>query len=340
MYILGIETSCDETAAAIVDDKRRICAHVVYSQIKDHSDFGGVVPNVAACVHLQKITPVIQAVLSKAPIVPERIAAVAVTAGPGLSSSLWVGITFAKALAFSWKRPIVQVNHLEGHALVVRLTHDVAFPYLVLVASGGHSEILLVRGVGNYLSLGHTLDDAAGEAFDKVARILGFPYPGGVLLEACARDGDAQRFAFPRPLKGQPGCNFSFSGLKTAAHTLLKRLPNMSDQIRADFCASFQQAIVDVFLDRYEHAFKAIRSENPTAFVLAGGVAANQKIRETIEHFAFSCGVPFFAPPVELCTDNGAMIAWAGLEQFQSGRRDSLGFAPNTQWSLEALTTS
>ncbi|MDR2417052.1 MAG: tRNA (adenosine(37)-N6)-threonylcarbamoyltransferase complex transferase subunit TsaD [Holosporales bacterium] len=337
MYVLGIETSCDETAAAVVDDHRKIHSHIVASQIKDHAIFGGVVPDIAARSHLEKITPLVQAVLNGAPVPAQRLSAVAVTAGPGLSGSLWIGLSFAKALALGWQRPLIQVNHLEGHALTARLTHDVAFPYLVLVASGGHCEMCLVRNVGSYLALGHSLDDAAGEVFDKVARILGFSYPGGKTLEAYAKNGDAQRFAFPRPLKGQPGCHFSFAGLKTAACTLFKRFPDMSDQVRADFCASFQQAIADTFLDRYRNAFEIVREAHPTAFVLSGGVAANQTIRKTIEDFAVSCDVPFIAPPIELCTDNGAMIAWAGLEQFHYGRHDSLGNAPNPQWDLSGF---
>ncbi|MDR1910531.1 MAG: tRNA (adenosine(37)-N6)-threonylcarbamoyltransferase complex transferase subunit TsaD [Holosporales bacterium] len=339
MYVLGIETSCDETAAAIVDDQRKIHAHVVASQVKDHAAFGGVVPDIAARSHLEKIAPLVQSVLEEAPVPVQRLSAIAVTAGPGLSGSLWVGLSFAKALALAWQRPLVRVNHLEGHALTARLTHDVAFPYLVLIASGGHSEMCLARGVGNYLVLGHSLDDAAGEVFDKVSRMLGFSYPGGKALEACAKNGDPQRFAFPRPLKGQPGCHFSFAGLKTAAYTLFKRLPDMSDQIRADFCASFQQAIADVCVSRYKNAFEAVHNVSPTAFVLSGGVAANQTIRKAIEDFATSCNIPFVVPPVELCTDNGAMIAWAGLEQFRCGCRNNLREAPDPHWELKDLLT-
>jgi N6-L-threonylcarbamoyladenine synthase len=322
-----------------VDDQRRILAHVVFSQ--DHASFGGVVPDIAARAHLQKLAPLVQAVLEKAPEAAAQLSAVAVTTGPGLIGSLWVGVSFAKALAWSLSCPLVQVNHLEGHALTVRLTHDVAFPYLALIASGGHCELALVRGVGDCLTLGQSLDDAAGEAFDKVARLLGFPYPGAKALEACAQAGDPQRFAFPRPLKGQPGCDFSFAGLKTAARTLLTQLPDLSETLRADFCASFQQAVAEVVLDRFQHAFESVRDQHPTACVLTGGVAANQRIRTELEAFAASCDLPFVAPPMELCTDNGAMIAWAGLERYRNNSystRNVFAFAPRPRWELQELS--
>lgn len=338
MILLGIETSCDETAAAVVDDSRAIRAELVLSQVAEHRPYGGVVPEIAARSHLDHIDGLIAEVMRRAGLGFAELDGIAATGGPGLIGGVMVGVTTAKAIAAVHRKPFLAVNHLEGHALTARLTHGLAFPYLLLLVSGGHCQLLAVEAVGRYRRLGTTIDDAAGEAFDKVAKMLGLGYPGGPAVEAAARRGDAARFALPRPMKGRPGCDFSFSGLKTAVRMLLDALPAPpSGQDVADIAAGFQAAVADAVGDRSAAAMAAFRRDYPGAdkLVVAGGVAANTALRETLARLAGTCGMELVAPPLRLCTDNAAMIAWAGLERLRHGQADPLDFAPRPRWPLD-----
>ena len=347
---LGIESSCDETSAAIVDSNRNILSHIIYSQIPEHQKYGGVVPELAARAHILAIDAVINQALSKAGKSISDIDVVAATAGPGLIGGVLVGWMAANGIAQATGKPLVAVNHLEGHALVPRLCatsaagvagdQSVDFPYLLMLASGGHCQILLVRGVGKYEMIGQTLDDSAGEAFDKVAKMLGLGYPGGPIVDTRARDGNPQAFAFPRPLCDKPGCDFSFSGIKTAARTFLERNPwPHDDKFINDFCASFQASVVDCIINRLNHAFEDERviAAAPKTLVVAGGVAKNSAIRAAMEELAKKRGVVFAAPPMNLCTDNGAMIAWAGLENYKIGNIVREPIAPRPRWPLTEL---
>ena len=339
MIVLGIETSCDETAAAVVTGARAIRASVVLSQLDDHRPYGGVVPEIAARSHLDHLDVLIGRALDQAGVSLAELDGIAATGGPGLIGGVIVGVTMGKALALAHQKPFVAVNHLEGHALTCRLTDDVAFPYLLLLVSGGHCQLLAVEGVGRYSRLGGTIDDAVGEAFDKVAKMLGLGFPGGPAVEATARGGDPARFALPRPLVGRPGADFSFSGLKTAVRLAAESLPGDTFAARdlADLAASFQAAVADVLADRTDHALRTFRARHPdgTALVVAGGVAANQTLRTRLAEVAAAHGLPFTAPPPALCTDNAAMIAWAGLERLRLGLRDGLDFAPRPRWPLD-----
>jgi len=333
MRVLGIETSCDETAAAIVDEARAILAERVLSQEALHIPYGGIVPEVAARAHLDHLDGLIAHTLDDAKLGLADLDAIAVTGGPGLIGGVFVGVMTAKALALAAGKPFLAVNHLEGHALTVRLTDGIDFPYLLLLASGGHCQLLVVEGVGRYRRLGTTIDDAAGEAFDKAAKLLGLGYPGGPAIERCAQAGDPQRFPLPRPMLGRPGCDFSFSGLKTAVRQTAQGLGSMTDRDRADLAASFQQAVADVVADRAGHALDQFGRLGP--LVVAGGVAANAALRARLKALAESRGVAFVAPPLRLCTDNAAMIAWAGLERLRLGWTDGLDFAPRPRWPLD-----
>lgn len=338
MKILGIETSCDETAAAVVTGKGRILANIVHSQIDEHRPFAGVVPEIAARAHVEKLDSVIEKALAESGCDLSDINAIAGTAGPGLIGGVMVGFTTAKALALSTGKPLVAVNHLEAHALTVRMTDQVSFPYLLLLVSGGHCQILLVRGVGDYQRLGATIDDAVGEAFDKTAKLLQLGFPGGPAVEIKAREGDPQRFSLPRPMMGRPELDFSFSGLKTAVRQTAVRMDGrLLDQDIADLCAGFQAAIGDVLCDRIGRAIGHCRTSGnaPTAFVLAGGVAANQYLRARLKETAGDANLHFVAPPPALCTDNGAMVAWAGFERFRLGMTSSLSMAPRARWPLD-----
>jgi N6-L-threonylcarbamoyladenine synthase len=337
MLILGIETSCDETAAAIVSDKKEILANVVLSQIEEHQPYGGVVPEIAARAHIDHIEDVIAKALADANVTFTDLDAVAVTGGPGLIGGVIVGVMTAKAIASVHKKPLIAVNHLEGHALTVRLTDDVPFPFLLLLVSGGHCQFLMVEGVGKYIKLGGTVDDALGEAFDKTAKMLGLGYPGGPAVEALARDGNKHAYVFPIPMKGRPDCNFSFSGLKTAVR---KQVIDLGDSItekhKADICASFQWTAAQSIADRAQHAIATFKSAHPSGkhFVLAGGVAANQYIRGELENICVVHDMKLVAPPIKLCTDNAAMIAWAGLERYRLGMIDGMDFEPRARWPL------
>jgi N6-L-threonylcarbamoyladenine synthase len=340
MRVLGIETSCDETAAAIVAADGTILSNIVFSQLNEHSPYGGVVPEIAARAHLDHIEAVVRAALDESGIGWDGIDAIAATTGPGLIGGVIVGATVAKSLAMVRGKPFIAVNHLEGHALTCRLTDEVPFPYLLLLVSGGHSQILIVEGVGQYRRLGSTIDDAVGEAFDKTAKMLGLGFPGGPAVEAAAKSGDPTRFDLPRPLMGRPGADFSFSGLKTAVRNTVERLPDpITAQDLADVAASFQAAVADVLADRLKNAIAEFRAAHPTGdtLVIAGGVAANQAIRDRLATLTASVGMRTVAPPLKLCTDNGAMIAWAGLERFRLGGSDSLDAVCRPRWPLDTL---
>jgi N6-L-threonylcarbamoyladenine synthase len=334
MIVLGIETSCDETAAAVVSDDRAIRGEGLMSQIDAHRPYGGIVPEVAARAHLEVLEDVISTTMAEAGLSFADLDGVAATAGPGLIGGLIVGVMTAKAIAAVHDKPFLAINHLEGHALTARLTDDVAFPYLLLLVSGGHCQLLTVYGVGRYRRLGTTLDDAVGEAFDKVAKVLGLGYPGGPAVERAARGGDGARFALPRPMKGRSNCHFSFSGLKTAVIHAVDALPPgaLAEADIADLCASFQAAVGDSLVDRTGEALRRTRTDT---LVVAGGVAANGYLRERLTGLAKAEGIRLIAPPQRLCTDNGAMIAWAGLERLRRGLADPLDFAPRPRWPLD-----
>ncbi len=332
MRVLGLETSCDETAAAVVDGERRILANRVFSQIDAHEPYGGVVPEIAARAHVERLDGLIAAAMAEAGLSFEALDGIAATAGPGLIGGVMVGLVTGKALAAATGRPLIAVNHLEGHALSPRLSDNVAFPYLLLLVSGGHCQLLLVREVGDYRRLGTTIDDAVGEAFDKTARLIGLGYPGGPAVEAAAEAGDAQAVDLPRPMRGRPGCDFSFAGLKTAVRRAAEAGARPDD-----IAAAFQMAVADCLEDRTQRALSILRDEAvaPTALVVAGGVAANRLLRARLATLAEARGLPFVAPPAALCTDNGAMIAWAGLERLRRGARDGLDAPARPRWPLD-----
>ncbi len=338
MNILGIETSCDETAAAIVTDDRRILSNIVLSQ-RDHDIYGGVVPEVAARAHLHHMDRLIETALEEAKLTLDDLDGIAVTAGPGLIGGVMVGVMTAKAISAVRDLPLVAVNHLEGHALTARLTDDVPFPYLLLLVSGGHTQLLGVEGVGKYKRLGGTIDDAVGEAFDKTAKMMSLGYPGGPAVEKMAtlcKDPAAARakFSLPRPMMGTEGCEFSFSGLKTAVKRIIDAFPagDIPQQDAADLCFVFQDVVAQVLADRVKNAIALYPSKH---IVVAGGVAANKTIRATLEKTAAEKGLRFVAPPLKLCTDNAAMIAWAGVERIKMGLTDAPDFPVYPRWPLD-----
>ena len=337
MIVLGIESSCDETAAAVVDGGRRILSNVIFSQLDAHRPYGGVVPEIAARSHLDHIDSIVARAMAEAGIGFAALNGIAATGGPGLIGGVVVGMMTAKAIALVHDLPLVAVNHLEGHALSARLSDGLPFPYLLLLVSGGHCELLAVEGPGRYTRYGGTLDDAVGEAFDKTAKLLGLPYPGGPSVEDAARRGNAKRFDFPRPMRGRDDCDFSFSGLKTAVVRQVRALGALSDADVADAAASFQAAVAEVLVDRARHAMERFRRahRDPGTLVVAGGVAANAAIRESLTRAAADSGFRFVAPPPALCTDNAAMIAWAGIERLRLGLVDDLAFVPRPRWPLD-----
>jgi N6-L-threonylcarbamoyladenine synthase len=343
LTILGIETSCDETAAALVrrhaDGSGEILSHAVLSQIKDHAPYGGVVPEIAARAHASHLDRLIKRALDEARLTLDDIDGVAATAGPGLIGGLLVGLTTAKAIALAKAKPLLAINHLEAHALTPRLLGALDFPYLLLLISGGHTQIQIVEGVGRYRRIGTTIDDALGEAFDKTAKLLGLPYPGGPQVEVLARQGNAKRFDFPRPLKGREGCNFSFSGLKTAIRETVQALGLLSTADKADICASFEAAIADTMRDRLARALKLFRTAFPDVrqpvLVVAGGVAANRTLNGTFEALSARHGFALTIPPAHLCTDNAAMVAWAGAERLALGKIDPLDAPARARWPLD-----
>jgi N6-L-threonylcarbamoyladenine synthase len=328
--VLGIESSCDETAAALVTGDRRILAQRIASQEAAHAPYGGVVPEIAARAHAEKLAPLIEAVLADAGMALADCDAVAATAGPGLIGGVMVGLVTAKALAMASDKPLIAINHLEGHALSPRLADPtLEYPYALLLVSGGHCQILRVEGVGRYRRLATTIDDALGEAFDKTAKILGLGYPGGPAVEKLAQQGDARAVPLPRPLVGSGEPHFSFAGLKSA----VLRAAESGAYARADIAASFQQAAIDCICDRLALALE--KMDEVSALVVAGGVAANRRVRQALEHLAAGRDLPFVAPPLELCTDNAAMIAWAGLERLRLGASDPLDIAALPRWPLD-----
>ena len=343
MLIMGIETSCDETAVGLVNDNaspgQRIRANIVASQLLEHQPYGGVVPEIAARSHLDCLDDLVHQALRQASVTLRDVTAIAATCGPGLIGGVMVGAMTGKAIAAVRGLPFVAVNHLEAHALTARLTDDVPFPYLLLLVSGGHCQLLLVRGVSDYVRLGTTIDDAVGECFDKGAKLLGLGYPGGPLLEQAARSGDPKAFDLPRPLVGRDGCDFSFSGLKTALRQLV--LNQKTYALSADFvasaAASFQSTIAAILVDRTRNALAILagQGQSVSALVVAGGVASNQSIRAELMQLADEHRIPFTAPPVALCTDNGVMVAWAGLERFRLGLTDGFDTETRPRWPLD-----
>ena len=344
--VLGIESSCDESAAALVERSetgtRRILSNLVLSQLDQHRPYGGVVPEIAARAHIEHLDSLVDQAMTEAGLTFGQLDGIAATAGPGLIGGVIVGLMTGKGIALAHNKPLLAVNHLEGHALTARLTDPaLAFPYLLLLISGGHCQLLHVKGVGRYEQLGTTVDDAVGEAFDKTAKLLGLDYPGGPAVEAAAQSGDAARFAFPRPMKGRAGCDFSFSGLKTAVRQAYESIPEPTDSDIADIAASFQATVAEVLFDRCTNAmsaFKRTAPKGPHHFVVAGGVAANQSLRNTLAQLCTDHGFDLSVPPAHLCTDNGAMIAWAGLERLELGWTDSLDIAPKARWPLATLS--
>jgi len=340
MLVLGIETTCDETAAAVVsrgeDGRGEILSNIVLSQT-EHETYGGVVPEIAARAHVEALDTIITRAMIDANLSFNSLDGIAAAAGPGLIGGVIVGLTTAKAIALVREKPLVAVNHLEAHALTARLTDNTDFPYCLFLASGGHTQIVAVLDVGKYERLGTTVDDAIGEAFDKTAKLLGLGYPGGPEVEGEAKHGDAERFILPRPMLGRVEADFSLSGLKTALRIEAEKVAPLSDQDVADLCAAFQQAVVDVVSDRLRAGLRIFRERfgGPTALVVAGGVAVNQAIRRALGRVASEQGTVLVAPPPELCTDNGAMIAWAGAERLARGMTDTLDVAPRARWPLD-----
>jgi len=340
---LGIETSCDETAAAVVaadgDGRPAIRANVVYSQVAQHAAFGGVVPEIAARAHVEALDGIIRAALAEAGTTLAAIDGIAATAGPGLIGGLIVGLTTARAIAAAAGKPLYPVNHLEGHALSPRLVAPIGFPYLLLLVSGGHTQLVAVEGVGRYRRLASTIDDALGEAFDKTAKLLGLPFPGGPALEAAAAGGDPHRFALPRPLRGEARPDFSFSGLKTAVRQAAAAIAPLSERDVADIAASFQLAVTETVTDRVERVLErflaAYASLSTPTLVVAGGVAANRALRAALAEAAHRHGFTLLAPPPALCTDNGAMIAWAGLERHRAGLAPDPSIEARPRWPLD-----
>jgi N6-L-threonylcarbamoyladenine synthase len=342
MLVLGIETTCDETAAAVVerqsDGSGRILSNVVRSQTDEHARFGGVVPEIAARAHVDLLDGIVDRAMKDAGVSYAQLSAVAAAAGPGLIGGVIVGLTTAKAIAMVHDTPLIAVNHLEAHALTPRLTCALAFPYCLFLASGGHTQIVAIAGVGKYVRIGTTVDDAMGEAFDKVAKMLSLPYPGGPQVELAASGGDAKRFAFPRPMLGRADANFSLSGLKTAVRNEASRITPLEPQDVADLCASFQAAVLESTADRLTVGLKLFREQfgPPRALVAAGGVAANQAIRSALQDVAAKAETTLIIPPPALCTDNGAMIAWAGAERMAIGLTDTMEAPPRARWLLDA----
>ena len=347
---LGIESSCDDTAAAIVrrlpDGSAEILSSVVRGQKDLHQDYGGIVPEIAARAHSIRLDGCTEAALSESSRSLDEVDLIAVTAGPGLIGGLISGVAFAKGLAAGSGKPLLGINHLAGHALTARMTHGVSFPYLALLASGGHCQFLAVQSAASFVRLGGTIDDAPGEAFDKSARLLGLPQPGGPSIETAALRGDPRRFQFPRPLSGRMGCNLSFSGLKTAllqARQNAVRNDRISDRDAADLAAGFQQAVVDVFAEKSKAAFDIYRQRFGTeaqTFVLCGGVASNKAVRANLDRICAERRICFIAPQARYCTDNAAMIAWAGLEVFRPGHSDPFDLRARPRWPLDSFSAS
>ena len=334
MRILAIESSCDESAAAVLDEDRGLLAHELYSQIELHRAYGGVVPELASRDHVRKLLPLVRRALHCSATVPAELSGVAFTAGPGLIGALLIGAALARSLAYAWRLPALGVHHLEGHLLAPLLEPDPPdFPHLALLVSGGHTQLIEVAAIGRYRILGDTRDDAAGEAFDKTAKLLGLPYPGGPQLATLAQGGTSGVFHFPRPMLDRPGLEFSFSGLKTAVlHALRGR--ELTGQLKADVARAVEEAIVDTLATK---AIRALESTGLSRLVVSGGVSANQRLRETLAEAVGRRGGRVYYPRTEFCTDNAAMIAVAGLARLKAGEREGLGICARAQWPIESL---
>lgn len=334
MRVLGIETSCDETGVAVYDDEQGLLSHTLYSQVKLHADYGGVVPELASRDHVRKIVPLVKQALADANCTLDDIDGVAYTKGPGLVGALLVGACMGRALAYSWDKPAIGVHHMEGHLLAPMLEDDVpAFPFLALLVSGGHSMLVAVEGIGKYEVLGESVDDAAGEAFDKTAKLMGLDYPGGPRLAKLAAKGESGHYRFPRPMTDKPGLNFSFSGLKTfAANTIAAESDD--EQTRANIALAFEEAVVDTLSIKCRRALKQTGYKN---LVIAGGVSANTRLRSSLAEMMTSLGGKVYYPRGEFCTDNGAMIAYAGLQRLKAGQTDDLGVKGIPRWPLDTL---
>jgi len=337
LKILGIETSCDESSIAIVQEDKKILFHKIISQDSSHLKYGGVVPEVASRKHLENLDKLFDE-LNESGFDLKDLDAIAVTAGPGLIGGLIIGVVYAKAIAAALKKPILAVNHLAGHALAIQLTSEVTYPFLTLLVSGGNTQFLIVKEVDQYVKLGATLDDALGEAFDKVARMLGLGYPGGPKVEQRARSGNEYKYDFPKPMFNSANCDLSFAGLKTDVSRKIKAIKQLDEDAIIDICASFQRASAEVLIKKLSIALKLFQSEcNQVAknFVLSGGVAANEYICKKLGGFCKTRDVDFLTPPKELCGDNAAMIAWVGLQRFKRGLFDALSFPPRSRWELD-----
>ncbi len=334
MRVLGIETSCDETGIAIVDSEQGLLSHQLYSQVKLHADYGGVVPELASRDHVRKIIPLIKNALQQAHCQADDIDGIAFTQGPGLVGALLVGASVARALAFAWDKPVIGVHHMEGHLLAPMLEDNPPpFPFVALLVSGGHSMLVDVQGIGQYQVLGESIDDAAGEAFDKTAKLLGLDYPGGPMLSKLAQQGRSERFTFPRPMTDRPGLDFSFSGLKTAAANTIREQDN-SEQTRADIARAFEDAVVDTLMIKCRRALKQTGRKR---IVIAGGVSANRHLREQLSVLANKINGEVFYPRLEFCTDNGAMIAYAGLQRLMAGQTTPADERVLPRWPLDSL---
>ena len=340
-YVLGIESSCDDTGVAIVSSDKKILANVVVSQLKEHAPYQGVVPEIAARSHMRNLEAATKEALAHSQMSWSDIDAIAVTAGPGLIGGVIVGTMFAKGLASVTKKPFIAVNHLEGHILTPRLTSDTQFPYLSLLVSGGHCQFIAALSLGQYKILGQTLDDAVGEAFDKTAKLLALGYPGGPIIEKYALSGDVKAYKLPLSMVDRVGCDLSFSGLKTAVRLIVQSQQNISQEFISDISASFQYTVGEILAQRASNAVKMfndlVHDANPVDFVLSGGVAANVYLRERLSQAVAIQGLNLTAPPISLCTDNAAMIAWAGIERLQHGYVNNLDFCPRARWSLEEV---
>jgi len=334
MRVLGIETSCDETGIAIYDGEKGLLSHVLYSQIAIHADYGGVVPELASRDHIRKTLPLIKEALQQAGVSAESIDGVAYTAGPGLSGALLVGASIGRSLAMAWGKPALAVHHMEGHLLAPMLeAHAPQFPFIALLVSGGHTQLVRVDGIGQYQLLGESVDDAAGEAFDKTAKLMGLDYPGGPLLAKLAVSGDAKKYKFPRPMTDRPGLDFSFSGLKTAASNVIAAQGN-TPQVQADIAASFQQAVVDTLVFKCQ---RALIETGLNRLVVAGGVSANTSLREQLQLLLTKMKGEVFYPRKEFCTDNGAMIAFAGYQRLNAGQQQDLSIGVTPRWPMTDL---
>ena len=340
MRILGIETSCDETGVAIYDEEKGLIANQLHTQIALHADYGGVVPELASRDHIRKLAPLLQAALQEAHLTAKDIDGVAYTSGPGLVGALLVGSTVARSLAYAWNVPAIGVHHMEGHLLAPMLEENPPnFPFVALLVSGGHTQLVRVDGVGRYELLGESIDDAAGEAFDKTAKLLGLDYPGGAVLARLALNGTPNRFAFPRPMTDRPGLDFSFSGLKTFAantlHQVMQEEGELTEQSKADIAYAFQEAVVDTLAIKCKRALKQTGLKR---LVIAGGVSANKQLRQTLAELMQQLGGEVFYPQPQFCTDNGAMIAYAGFLRLKQGQQQDLAIEVRPRWAMTELT--